>query len=129
MHLDYMFMGDEKEGKSSAFLVARERGTRAVLSAVVPRKTTGEWICRRLIAWLREIGLESVDIIVKSDNEPALTSLIASWSTMRAMTSGSRMIIENRPVGSSKSNGVVERAIRSVQGMIRTVRSDIEGRW
>ena len=29
---------------------------------------------------------ESVDIIVKSDNEPALTSLIASWSTMRAMT-------------------------------------------
>ena len=48
---------------------------------------------------------------------------------MRAMTSGSRMIIENSPVGSSKSNGIVERAIQSVQGMIRTVRSDIEGRW
>ena len=100
-----------------------------MLSTVVPRKTTGEWICRRLMAWLREIGLESVDIIVKSDNEPALTSLIASWSTMRAMTSGSRMIIENSPVGSSKSNGIVERAIQSVQGMIRTIRSDIEGRW
>ena len=90
VHLDYMFMGDEKEGKTLAFLVARERETRAVLSSVVPRKTTGEGICRRLMAWLREIGLESVDIIVKSDNEPALTSLIASWSTMRAMTSGSR---------------------------------------
>ena len=100
-----------------------------MLSTVVPRKTTGEWICRRLMAWLREIGLESVDIIVKSDNEPALTSLIASWSTMRAMTSGSRMIIEKSPVGSSKSNGIVERAVQSVQGMIRTIRSDIEGRW
>ena len=55
------------------------------------------------MAWLREIGLESVDIIVKSDKEPALTSLIASWSTMRAMTCGSRMIVENSPVGSSKS--------------------------
>ena len=129
VHLDYMFMGDEKEGKTLAFLVARERTTRAVLSTVVPRKTTGEWICRRLMAWLREIGLESVDIIVKSDNEPALTSLIASWSKMRAMTSGSRMIIENSPVGSSMSNGIVERAIQSVQGMIRTIRSDIEGRW
>ena len=75
------------------------------------------------------IGLESVDIIVKSDNKPALTSLIASWSTMRAMTSGSMMIIENSPVGSSKINGIVERAIQSVQGMIRTIRSDIEGRW
>ena len=82
-----------------------------MLSTVVSRKTTGEWICRRLMAWLREIGLESVDIIVKSDNEPTLTSLIASWSTMRAMKSGSRMIIESSPVGSSKSNGIVERAI------------------
>ena len=38
------------------------------------------------MAWLREIGLESVDIIVKSVNEPALTSLIASWSTTRVTT-------------------------------------------
>ena len=85
--LGYMFMGDmgdEKEGKTLAFLVATGRETKAVFSTVVPRKTTGEWICRRLMAWLREIGLESKDIIVKSDNEPALTSLIASWSTMRA---------------------------------------------
>ena len=102
VHLDFMFMGDEKEEKTLAFLVARERETSAVLSTVVPRKTTGEWVCRRLMAWLQEIGLESVDIIVNSDNEPALTSLIASWSTMRAMPSGSRMIIENSPVGSSR---------------------------
>ena len=66
-----------------------------MLSTVVPRKTTSDWIGRRLMAWLREIRLQSVDIIVKSDNEPALTSLIASWSRMRAVTSGSMMIIEN----------------------------------
>ena len=129
VHLYYMFMGDEMEGKTLAFLVARERETRAVLSTVVPRKTKDEWICQRLMAWLREVGLETVDIIVKSDNEPALTSLIASWSTMRAMRSGSRMIGENSPVGSSKSNGIIERAIQSVQGMISTIRSDIEERW
>ena len=129
VHLDYMFMGNDKEGKTLAFLVAKEREARAVLSTVVPRKTTGQWICRRLMAWRREIGLESVDIIVMSENELALTSLIASRSTMRTVTSGSRMIIQNSPVGSSKRNGIVERAIQSVQGMIRTIRSDIEGRW
>ena len=32
-----------------------------------------------------EIGLKFVDIIAKSDNEPALTSLIESWSTPKAM--------------------------------------------
>ena len=97
IHLYYMFMGDEKEGKTLAFLVARERATRTVLSTVVPTNSTGQRICRRLLAWLREIGLEFVDIIVKSDNEPALTSLIKSWSTLRATKSGSRMIIENSP--------------------------------
>ena len=36
------------------------------------------------------------------------------------------MIVEN---SRSKSNGIVERAIQSLQGMIRTIRSDTEGRW
>ena len=55
--------------------------------------------------------MEFEDIIVKSDNEAALSSLIESWSTLRAVKSGSRMIIENSLVGRSKSNGIVERAI------------------
>ena len=44
---------------------------------------------------------------------------------MRAMKSGSRMVIENGSVGSSKSNVIVERAIQSVQGMIRTMCSAV----
>ena len=65
-------------------------------------------------------------IIVKSDNDLALTSVIESWSTLRAMESGSIMIIGNCLVGSSKSNGFVEGAIQLVQGIIRTVRRTIE---
>ena len=61
---------------------------------------------------------------MKSDNKPALTSLIESCSTLRAMKIGSRMIIENSPVGGLNSDGVVERAILSVQGMIRDKQGD-----
>ena len=39
IHLDQMFMGDEKEGQTFALLVARERASRPVLSTVVPRKS------------------------------------------------------------------------------------------
>ena len=81
------------------------------------------------MAWLREIGFGFVWIIVKSDNEPELTSLIVSWSTLKAMKSGSRMIVENGPVGCSKSTRVVEGAAQSAQGLIRTIRSDIEQKW
>ena len=47
-----------REGrKTLAFLIA------VVFSSVEPRKWTGEWIWRRLMAGLQEIRLEFVDII------------------------------------------------------------------
>ena len=52
-------------------------------------------MCRRLMPWLREVGLEFVDIIVTSDTDSALTSMIESWSKVRAMKSGR----PSRPVG------------------------------
>ena len=45
------------------------------------------------------------------------------------MKSGSRMIIDNSLVGSSKSNGIPERALQSAQGLIRTIRSAIKEKW
>ena len=92
-----------------------------MFSTEVPKKSTGEWICRRLMAWFREIGLEFVDIVM-SDNEPALASFIESWSHLRAMKGGLR----NSPVGSSKRNGTVERAVQSAQRVVRTLRSSLE---
>ena len=32
-------------------------------------------------------------------------------------------------VPSSKSNGVIKRVVRTVQGMVRTLRSAVEARW
>ena len=42
---------------------------------------------------------------------------------------GVKMAMEHSPVHSSKSNGVVERAVQSVQGMVRTMRSALEEKW
>ena len=39
------------------------------------------------------------------------------------------MVVENSPVHSSKSNGVIERAVQTVQGMVRTLRSALEEKW
>ena len=83
-------------GKTLALLVAREKETKAVFSTVVLRKSTGESICRRLMAWLREIGLEFVDIFVTSDNEPALMNFIKSGSNLPGMNGGSRYWEEQR---------------------------------
>lgn len=128
IHLDFMFMG-EGEGKTLAMLVGRKKCTKATMATVVPRKSTGEWTSRRLMAWLRELGLEFNDIIVKSDSEPALLNLVEAWARLKAVRGGGKMVLENRPVQCSRSNGVVERGIQAVQGMIRTMRSTLEDKW
>ena len=130
VHLDFMFMGEEKDnGGTLTFLVAKERKTRMLLATVTPRKSTGDWLAKRLLAWLREIGCEMSRIIIKTDNEPAIVTVVDNLARHRAAKGAQPMIVENSPVYSSKSNGCVERGIQTVQGMIRTLRSALEARW
>ena len=49
------------------------------------KEVDGEWMCRALMAWLREISLDL-------DNEPALTRFVDVWSNLPAMKGGSRML-------------------------------------
>ena len=58
-------------------------------------------------------------------------SLVNEISRLRAANGGTgRTIEENSPVGSSSSsNGIVERAIQSVEEQVRVMSSALEGRW
>ena len=111
-------------------LGARERHTKMTLSTVIPSKTTGTFAARRVWAFLREIGFKNGDIILKCDQEPAIMSLVSEISKLRAENGGVGRTIEgNSPVGSSSSNGIVERAIQSVEEQIRVMPSALEGKW
>ena len=125
MHLDYVFVGDETEGKrwhSRLQVKERRRPSTAQCSQEVHERLD---LLEVAGVASRRSGVESVDTVVASDSDSAL-SLTASWNALRAMSSGSRMIIENSPVGSSKSNGIVERAIQSVPGKVKTVRIETD---
>ena len=47
VHMDFMFMGEEKSDKTLAMLVAEERTTKAVMACVAPRKSSGEWLAKK----------------------------------------------------------------------------------
>jgi hypothetical protein len=132
VHFDICFLGDEGKhsqvGNTLPVLVVREVQTRMTLSSAVPSKSTGTFIAQRVAAFLREIGCSHCDIIAKSDQEPAITSIVAEVGRVRAADGGGRYIVETSPVGSSGSNGVVERAIRSVEQPIRVMRDALEFR-
>jgi hypothetical protein len=100
-----------------------------MMSSAVPSKSTGTFIANRVVSFMREIGLEHVDVIAKSDQEPAITAILREVGRVRAATSSGRYIVEQSPVASSQSNGIVERAILSVQQQVRVLKCALETRW
>ena len=78
---------------------------------------------------MREAGCEVEAVVVKSDSEPALVKVVEEIGRLRAARGGRGMVVEHSPVHSSKSNGIIERTIQRLQGIIRTWRSAVEDKW
>ena len=119
-------MGDEESEKTLAMLVVNERSSGMVMSTVVPRKSSGECLAKRVTAFMREAGGEVEPVVVKSDNEPVLVKVVDEIGRIRAAKGGRGMVVESSPVHSSKSNGYIERTIQGMHWMIRTWRSTLE---
>ena len=107
VHLDFMFRGEETGGKTLTIVVARERSSKAVMASVAPKKSSGEFIARRVVAFMKELGCDKGQVTVKSDNEPAIQAVVEKFGSVRAAGGGGRMVVESSPVGSSKSNGII----------------------
>ena len=99
------------------------------MSTLVPRKTTGEFVSKRVVAFMKELGFEMSVVTLKTDNETALVAVADDVAKVRASRGAQRTIMENSPAHSSKSNGVIERGVQTIQGMVVTLRSAIEERW
>ena len=122
---DYCFPGDEK-GSKITVLVGKERVTGMTMASVVPVKgTSGQFSAMRVLEFIKECGAAETEIVLKTDQEPAIDALMEDV----VKTRGERITLrENSPVGSSGSNGVAERGVQSVEGVIRTLRSAFEER-
>eukprot|EP00959_Pyramimonas_sp_CCMP1952_P432448 9055848-Pyramimonas_sp.AAC.1 len=64
-------------------------------------------------------------VILKSDGEAAITTLANRIKASCDLDMG----VEASPVGDSKANGEIERAIRTVQGQVRTLQSALDANY
>ena len=107
-------------------MVGRERVTGMTMASVVPVKgTSGQFAAMKVIEFIKECGAQGSEIIIKSDQENSIEALMRDVVKSRGKEI---TILETSPVGSSGSNGVVERGVQSIEGMIRTLRSAAEAR-
>jgi hypothetical protein len=125
-HLDYCFPGDS-EGERLTVLVVVERYTKMKKAVVVPKKgSTGSYAARMVLELMNECGDKDREVIVKSDQEPAIQFLIDDICTNRT---GAKTIKEASQKYSKGSNGVVERAVQSVEQCLRTLKSAMDERF
>ena len=68
-----------------------------------------------MCAFLKELGLEHRNVVFKGDQEAALGDLLQE-------------VVEQSPVASSASNGVIERGNLSVEGQVRVLKVAFEAR-
>ena len=93
---------------------------------MVPAKgTSHEFPARRIRAFISELGHDHVEILTKSDQEPAIVDLVREVARIRAPA---RTLTEESPVGLSASNGVVERGTLTAEGQIRVHKDALEER-
>ena len=69
-------------------------------------------------------GLKNERIVLKSDQEPAMVDVLKEIQKSRECDYGSSL--DNSRVGDSDSNGTIENAIGSFEGVARTLRIALE---
>ena len=92
---------------------------------VLPMKGADmEWVTEQVARDLLRFGIHG-DGILKSDQEPAIVDVLKEISKL---LSSRRTMIEAFPVGDSKSNGVAEAAVQSMEKLIGVHKLPIETR-
>ena len=105
VHMDYCFMNSSSGEVKHTILVAREKFTRMTLATEVPMKGASvEFPARRVLAFIKELGMETTPLVLKSDQEPSIMAVIRNMMEKRK----AQTFKEHSPVEASQSNGVVE---------------------
>ena len=123
--VDYCFLRNTPGEESIPVLVMRDRETRLLSAHAVPMKGgVIEWTAQQVVRDLERLGHHG-RLVIRCDQEAALRSSVSEVARMRGDPVA---ISENSAVGDSQGNGFIERALRTVEEMVRTLKLDLEAR-
>ena len=115
---DYCFPGNEM-GFHWTVLAGKEREGKSFMASAVPMKGgTGRFAVDKCVEFIDENGDAENKILVKTDQENSTIYLARELVRERG---GEKTIVEESPVKSSASNGVVERGVKEIEGQIRVL--------
>ena len=112
-----------KANVSMTILVMLETMCRSIWAYAVENKGSDDRVAEQIVDDLETVGLAGERIIIKADQEVAITELQRTVARLRKDYGSA---LEQSRVGDSNSNGRVERAIQDLKGFARTLRAALE---
>ena len=117
--IDYGYLS----GVVTPMLVAKDRRTGMVFALSDERKGAADpHTVEQLAAWVDMLG--SSQVAIRSDGEPAVMQVAAAVRDARR--AGSVTTLETSAPGDHAGNGLAERAVGLVGGMVRTLKNELE---
>ena len=117
--IDYGYLS----GDATPMLVAKDRRTGMVFVLTVERKGAADpHAVEQLAAWVDMLG--SSQVATRSDGEPAVMQVAAAVKDARR--AGSVTTLETSAPGDHAGNGLAQRAVGLVGGMVRTLKNELE---
>ena len=128
--MDYFFMRMETAPNVQAIseesitcVAVKEDRHHNIMSSVALKKAVEEpWTIERVLRFIDQLGYR--DVTLKGETEPAI---VAFRNRVAAMCKA-EVATEDAVEGDKESNGLIEKAIMLLRGIIRTVKCHIESR-
>ena len=121
--VDYAFLGDGARENSMPILVCRDRDFGFHGATAVPSKGRNAYALSYLVGFFRGLGRRRV--VIRSDNEPALVSLI---DVLAAALPETEDVLKNSPEYDHQANSLAELGARETKGQIKVLLSQLEAR-
>ena len=117
--IDYVYLS----GDATPIMVAKNRRAGMVFALPVEREGAADpQAVEKLAEWVDVLGWTQVTI--RSDGEPAVMQVAAAVRDARR--AGSVTTLETSAPGDHAGNGLAERAVGLVGGMVRTLKNELE---
>ena len=123
--IDYMYMTDrqrKEEYTGTPILIVKDETKQITWAHAVPHKGRYSYAIERLRRDLDLLGHNR--LVLRSDPENAVKALKAAVKEV----SGLDIVNEEGPVGAHQANGLVEAAVKQVQGQVRALKDALETR-
>ncbi|CAK0858494.1 unnamed protein product [Prorocentrum cordatum] len=129
--MDYCFMGiDEKDSETATVLVIQDSASGYMGAAQVTSKGPSTYTGAFLSSFCDDVGYPRVTL--QSDGEPAIVSLARALLKDRSKDSKdiqTQITLRHSAPGSHASNGLAESAVKVVEGLVRTLKHEVEKKY